>query len=305
MCYAECMRFPDDIYSVPWGLALSGGADSTALLYRCVEAGVPVTALHFNHGFTDENGDESEAFCRSLCVKLGVSLRVGRCHVSWDGRATKEVFARRHRMAFFAEALRSIGGVGILLGHQADDRAENLILRLARGSGLRGLTSFGFGGRLPGAPEFRLWRPLLDETHAEQVAWLRARGLAWVEDVSNADTSIPRNAIRRLLLPHLPHFVAGANASADLLTEENAFLEKLAEEAVVTRSPDRLTLWAGTAEVVARRALRAWLPSDLTREWLSRLFSLPVGVIVQIPGGFRVRKVGEFSWENLGPCGQR
>ena len=290
------MRLPDDSPALSWGLALSGGADSTALLHRCCGAGLAITALHFNHGFADENGNEAEAFCRALCVSLNVPLRVGRCAESWTGQATKEVFARRHRMAFFADASRALGLEGILLGHQADDRAENLILRLARGCGLGGLTSFGWAGRLPGAPEVRLWRPLLDETHADQVAWLRARGLAWVEDVSNADTSIPRNAIRRHVIPSLPHFVAGANASADLLAEEDAFLEGLTQQATQAVSPERLVLAPDTPEVLARRALRAWLPG-LTRAWLGRLFELRVGVIVQVPGGLRIRKTAPFVWE--------
>lgn len=292
------MRLPTDSPSLPWGLALSGGADSTALLHRCREAGFSVTALHFNHGFTDENGDEAEAFCRALCATLGVPLRVGRCAEPWTGQATKEVFARNHRMAFFADASHALGLGGILLGHQADDRAENLILRLARGCGLGGLTSFGWAGELPGAPEVCLWRPLLDETHADQVGWLRARGLPWVEDVSNADTSIPRNAIRRHVIPCLPHFVAGANASADLLTEEDAFLEGLAKKATQVASPERLVLAPDTPEVLARRALRAWLP-NLTRVWLKRLFELRVGVIVQVPGGLRIRKTASFAWEVL------
>lgn len=297
------MRLPNDYPSLSWGLALSGGADSTALLYRCHEAGLSVTALHFNHGFADENGDEAEAFCRTLCATLGVPLRVEKCAEPWTGQATKEVFARNHRMAFFANASRALGLGGLLLGHQADDRAENLILRLARGCGLGGLTSFGWMGNLPGAPGLRLWRPLLDETHADQVAWLRARGLSWVEDISNADTAIPRNAIRRYVIPCLPHFVAGANASADLLTEEDAFLEELARKAIQTVSPEQLTLIPSTPEVLARRALRMWLP-NLTRAWLTRLFVLREGVIVQVPGGLRICRTVPLSWKNLGPCGR-
>ncbi len=293
------MRLPPDIFHAPWGLALSGGADSTALLHRCAESGLSVVALHFNHGFDDENGDEAEAFCRALCAHLGVPLRVGRCREPWDWRETKEVFARRHRMAFFAEALGACGLVGLLLGHQADDRADNPILRPARGCAVGRLTSFGWEGKLPGAPEYRLWRPLLDESHAAQVAWLQSRGLTWVEDVSNADTAIPRNAIRHLLIPRLPHFVAGANAAADLLAEEDTFLEGLAQAAVRTLTPERLELSVDTPEVLARRTLRRWLP-NLTRAWFARLLALPEGTIVQVPGGFRIRKTAPFAWENLG-----
>jgi len=292
------MRLPPRDDTTLWGLGLSGGADSTALLLRCAEAGFPVRPLHFNHAFPDENGDEAEDFCRALCRRLGLPLLAARCPETRPPRETKEVFARRHRMVFFADAARRLGLGGILLAHQADDRAENLILRLARGSGLGGLSSFGIEGTLPGVPGVRLWRPLLDETHAAQVAWLQAHGESWVEDASNADTSIPRNAIRHLLLPRLPHFTAGANATADLLAEEDAFLETLAENAVETRTERALALHPGTPPVLCRRALRRWLPG-LTRTWLERLCALPEGQIVQTPGAVRVEKTRPGAWRRL------
>ena len=295
------MRFPENVAETKWAVALSGGADSTALLCRCLEAGIPVTALHYNHGFADENGDEAETFCRELCESLGVPLIVGRCEDAWFGRPTKEVFARNHRLAFFAEVMSAQGLTGLMLGHQADDRAENLILRLARGCGLSGLTSFSWKGALPGAPQIRLWRPLLDEHHADQIAWLKAHSRHWVEDISNADTSIPRNAIRRELIPHLPHFVDGANASADILAEEDAYLQALAEAATEVATSETLTLRAGIHPVLARRALHTWCPT-LNRAWLDGLLALPVGAIVQVPSGLRLKKIAAFSWQNLGLC---
>ncbi len=295
------MRLPSPASNESWALALSGGADSTALLHRCCEAGFPVTALHFNHGFSDENGDEGEAFCRELCDTLGVPLIVGHCLTPWDGRLTKEVFARNHRMDFFVRVMRARKFTGLLVAHQMDDRAENLILRLARGCGLSGLTSFDEAGTVLGAGELKLWRPLLDETHADQVAWLQARKLTWVEDCSNEDVTIPRNAIRKLLVPRLKHFVAGANVSAKLLAEEDAFLAQLTAQAVQTQTPQRLTLAEGTPAVLIRRALRQWLP-NLTHAWLHRLADLPLRQIVQVPGGFRIRRAAVATWENLGHC---
>ena len=100
------MRWPEDLREARWALGLSGGADSVALLRRCVEAGGRPVALHFNHGFADENGDEAEAFCRDLCATLGVPLRVGRCPDPEAGGGSKETRARRARMAFLAEAAR-------------------------------------------------------------------------------------------------------------------------------------------------------------------------------------------------------
>ncbi len=293
------MRLPEDARGAQWALGLSGGADSVALLHKCLEAGVRPVALHFNHAFEDENGDEAEAFCRALCASLGVALRVGRRVASPQERGSKESRARTARMAFFAQETRAAGCVGVLLAHQADDRAENLVLRLARGCGSEGLSSFGWGGGLPGAADLRVWRPLLDETHAAQVAWLRERDRVWVEDVSNADLSIPRNAIRRVLAPLLPHFTAGANAAADLLAEESACLTRLAEAATASRTAQALELRPGTDATLARRALRAWLPTTLTRRQTEALLTLPVGGVTQVEGGLGVRRVGDWTWVRL------
>lgn len=293
------MRLPEDVKQVRWALGLSGGADSVALLLKCLEAGVRPVALHFNHAFADENGDEAEAFCRTLCAALGVALIVGRRQVGAQERGSKESRARAARMAFFAREIPATGCVGILLAHQADDRAENLVLRLARGCGAEGLSSFGWGGTVPGAPSLRVWRPLLDETHAEQVAWLEARGQCWVEDVSNADVTIPRNAIRHVLVPVLPHFTSGANASADLLAEESACLTRLAESATVSRTGQTLELRPETDSVLARRALRKWLPNVMTRQQTEALLALPVDGVTQVEGGIRVRRVGAWTWVRL------
>lgn len=293
------MRWPQDMMQVRWALGLSGGADSVALLLKCLEAGVRPVALHFNHAFADENGDEAEAFCRELCTSLGVALIVGRREVCVQERGSKESRARTARMAFFAREIPAAGCVGILLAHQADDRAENLVLRLARGCGAEGLTTFGWGGVLPGAPQLRVWRPLLDETHAAQVAWLRARGQSWVEDVSNTDVTIPRNAIRHVLTPLLPHFTSGANASADLLAEESACLARLTEAAVVTRTAQALELRPGTDFVLMRRALRKWLPNVMTRQQTEALLALPVGGVTQVEGGIGVKRVGAWAWVRL------
>ncbi len=292
------MRLPGMDDGARWALGLSGGADSTALLHKLLEHGVRPIALHLNHGFTDENGDEAEAFCRELCAGLGVPIRVGRAPGdAGPAGGSKEARARGWRMAFFAAEMRAVGAAGLFLAHQADDRAENLVLRLARGCGAEGLTSFGVAGRLPGTSDLRVWRPLLDETHAAQVAWLRARGLPWVEDVSNADLTIPRNAIRRVLAPLLPHFVSGANASADLLAEESACLARLAEAAVLSRSRDVLRLRPGVDPVLTRRAIRAWLaPIALTRRQVEALLALPEGTRTQVGGATLVRRLAAAAW---------
>ncbi len=280
-------------------LGLSGGADSVALFYRCLEAHQPFVALHLNHAFADENGDEAEHFVRELCARHAVPLEVGRIAEAQPPRETKEVFARRHRMAFFAERMHALGLRTLLLAHQADDRAENLILRLARGCGLEGLLSFGAQAPLPGAPDLRIVRPLLACSHAELVRELRSAGHTWIEDPSNQDSRIPRNALRKYVLPLLPHFTSGANASADLLAEEHAFLESLTTQSLRTCSEARLEVQEGVDAVIGRRALRRWLGSALTRAQAQRLLTLGVGEVCQIAGARSVRRESLNAWALL------
>lgn len=284
-------------------LGLSGGADSVALLWRCVSRGLAVVALHFNHGFDDENGDEAEAFCRALCARLGVALRVGRCEEPFPARGeSKEAFARRHRLAFFAREVRALGLRTLLLAHQADDRAEGVVLRLARGCGGAALTGFGEEAPLSGAREVRIVRPLLSETHAALVAELRARGERWVEDCSNCDVRIPRNALRRCLVPTLPHFTAGVNAAAALLAEDEAYLETAAHAAVQRLTADELHLAPQTAKVLARRALRRWLAGEAKgplgpgQAACERLLALSPGEVTMIPGPLRIRRLSSTAW---------
>lgn len=287
----------------PVALGLSGGADSVALLWRCHDCGLAVTALHYNHAFADENGEEAEAFVRALCQRLAVPLIVGRCPADWAAsHETKEVFARRHRLAFFAEQMKALGLKRLLLAHQADDRAETALLRLARGCGGRGLTSFSRQAPFPGDPTLEIWRPLLDTRHQTLVAELQARGERWVEDCSNADCSIPRNAIRRCLAPTLPHLTMGVNRALDLLAEEEAFLAQLARAATLQADEAHLCVRPGCERVLLRRILRSWLGERPGQATCERLLSLPVGTITTIEGATRIRRREAWAWERLAPA---
>lgn len=289
------MQLPKEAFSGPVAIGLSGGADSLALLLKVLTQGISCVALHFNHGFEDEAGDEDEAFVRDFCSQRNIELVVGRCIEPWTSGETKEVFARRHRMDFFKREMHRRNLSLLFLAHHADDRAENAVLRLARGCGPEGLTSFSFAAPFPGEPAFQIYRPLLDETHIDQVAWLQTHGESWREDLSNADTSIPRNAIRHLLVPRLPHFSAGVNAAVDLLTEEHLFLESLAAEATVHQTPHELKIRANTHLVLVRRLLRAWL-GPLTKRQTEELVALSVGALCEVAGATRVRRQSETTW---------
>lgn len=121
-------------------VALSGGADSTALLLSLRELGYPVRAFHLNHCLRGAESDRDEAFCRRLCEKLGVELTVERVDIAAAaGDSAVEETARRIRYARLEHAAH---GAKIAVAHNADDNLETMLFHLVRGTGAKGLTAF-------------------------------------------------------------------------------------------------------------------------------------------------------------------
>jgi tRNA(Ile)-lysidine synthase len=192
-------------------VALSGGADSVALVYLLREldgagelrlAGI----AHFNHQLRGDAADADEAFCSALAANLGVPFEAGRADVRAAARAAGrsiEDMARELRYAFLDEAATRMGADAIAVAHTLDDQAETFLLRLIRGAGPRGLAAIH-----PKAG--RVVRPLLDVRRAELREYLAARDLPFREDATNEDLSIPRNRVRHQLIPYLEaHFSPG------------------------------------------------------------------------------------------------
>ena len=154
--------------------AVSGGVDSMYLLHRMTalgaQRGFAVGCAHFNHGLRGAESDRDEAFVRAQCEKLGVPFYAG----------------RELRYAFLAQCAQAHSYDWIATAHTADDNAETLLLNLARGCGLRGLT---------GIPPQRgkLLRPMLDTTRAQAEAYLTAHAIPHVEDSTNAADAYARN----------------------------------------------------------------------------------------------------------------
>jgi len=213
-----------------WAVAFSGGADSLCLLLllwaRWPQRRARLTALHFDHRLRGAEARADARFCAEVCAGLGIRLVAG----AWAGRkkSTSEAAARAARLAFFAAAMRRERLRALWLGHQQDDIAESLFMRLARGSGTGGLAA-----PRPAQPgPFRRMhvRPLLELKKAEIAAALRRAGCRWREDASNAGEDYFRNRVRRAVLPAWIRAsgrdaLAGAACSRGLLEEDDAALE--------------------------------------------------------------------------------
>lgn len=181
------------------GVALSGGGDSIALLHLAVLAGLRVEAVTVDHSLRPESADEA-ASVADVCARLGVphSVRVWE-HGAVPGNLMDR--ARRARMVLIAAWARERGIAHVTLGHTRDDQAETLLMGLARGAGLPGLS----GMRrvwVEGGVTFH--RPLLTAGRDELRDWLRAKAIAWIDDPSNNNPRFTRIRARQALVALAP-----------------------------------------------------------------------------------------------------
>lgn len=198
--------------------AISGGCDSTALLvglYDILNGRESVIAAHFNHRLRGIDSDLDEASVRELCSELDIDLRVG--HLSDEDPDPSENAAREARYRFLADVSASIGAKAVAVAHTLEDQAETVLLRIARGTGIRGVAAMSKRRvlHIQGAPDpIVIIRPMLETTHDEAKVFLQARGIAHRHDASNDDwTRYARNRIRHRVLPELVEINPDAVAS--------------------------------------------------------------------------------------------
>jgi tRNA(Ile)-lysidine synthase len=217
-------------------VAFSGGADSAALLLvlRCLsrKAGFLLTAAHLDHMLRPSSAGEAE-YCRRFCARAGVECLVGRRDVSGGASLSSgiEERARAARYAFLAEAAGESGADFIALGHNNNDLAEDILMRLIRGAGWPGLAGMpaGDAGR-------SLIRPLLHTPRADIENFLRSLGVVGLKDESNGDRRFFRNRVRLDILP--------------LLTAENPTLLRAVRALHMQGEADRKHFAALAAELV-------------------------------------------------------
>ena len=246
--------------------ALSGGADSTALLLCLHELreqlSLDLRAVHVHHGIRGAEADRDAAFCAALCEKHGIPLQT--VHVDVPAfaaahRLSEETAARRLRY----EALEQSAPDGVIVtAHHAGDNAETVLFHLIRGSGLRGLC---------GIPpkNGRILRPMLEAEKPEILAFLLERGETFVEDSTNSGSESSRNRIRHDIMPLL-------------LRENPAALRHLAKTAALAAEDDALLHQqaAAAAEACAfqggMRGLSAYPAPLRKRVYMQMLAELPV-----------------------------
>lgn len=247
-------------------VALSGGADSVALLHLLLQAGDgPVLALHVHHGIRGAEADRDADFCRALTKRLGVPFTRLSLDVPAIAAAQKkglETAARDARYAAIAQYMAAHQLPLLVTAHHADDQLETMLQHLLRGSGLRGLCGIPACRALGGAT---VVRPMLQMTKAQILQYCKQQHLEYVTDSTNAEACCPRNRLRMEVLPVLnelwPTGAVSAARCARSLAEDEAYLVGEAER-FLAREGDAPTLAAlhGLPRPIRVRVLRRMLP---------------------------------------------
>ena len=263
-----------------WAVALSGGADSVALLLllwaHWPERRRRFLALHFDHRLRGRASAADARFCASLCRGLGVRMVSAR----WEEAPStaSEAEARGARVRFFNSELRRRRIAALFTGHHRDDVAETLFMRLARGAGTAGLSAPRPVHSQSSLGRVHL-RPLLGLDKATLAGALCAAGATWREDTSNSSVAHLRNRLRSSVIPAWRSAVepgrdalAGLALSRELLEEDDAALEAWADR--VTRIDARGGLALAPLRdlplAVLRRVVHRWLATTPVRTDLNR-----------------------------------
>ena len=249
-------------------LSLSGGADSTALLFLLKQNNIPFTAVHFTHGIrAEESGTKEREFCHQICAELQVTLKEIPLDVMTRKQPSEgiEEAARRLRLDAWRTITAENKNAVILTAHHAGDAVENMFLRLMRGGNTSSAASLRFLSEVDG---MTFCRPLLYCTKQQLIDYLAANNVhTWITDETNSDSSYLRNFLRNEILPHLYQQVnyaeGGLRAAYQAISQDADFLQQTAD--ALTLSTDR-EFWAQLHPAIRARAIRRFLTNHYAHD---------------------------------------
>lgn len=266
------------------GVAVSGGGDSMALLRLLAGRGVALHAMTVHHGLRAE-ADAEVALVARVCAALSIPHHV--LHWHWDGQGNLQDAARRARLRLMGVCAASLDVPAVALAHTADDQAETFLMRLARGSGVDGLSAMAAERQAEGI----LWvRPLLSVRREALRDHLRVIGQHWAEDASNDDPGYDRVKARRALalLEPLGLGVERLVETAAMQAEARRVLSQAAHDlskaavrldrgdVLIAREPFLLAATETRLRLLAHAL--GWVSSAVYRPRLSALRALDIGL---------------------------
>ncbi len=286
-------------------VAVSGGADSTALLHYLKtnekRFGYQTLAVHFQHGIRGEESVADMRFVQSFCLSLGVEVFVFEGNCLARAKQTKqsvETAARNFRREGYEALLSENKADYIATAHHQDDEAETVLFRIARGAALAGA-----GGMRE--EDGRYLRPFLTWSKADILAYVKKNGLTYCEDRTNYQTDYTRNKLRLTVFPALCEAVQGAKENfarfGRLAAEDDEYLQRQSSGLLSREGSDgretRLVSFCQEAVLFRRAALLAMkqlgCDRDYTAEHLECVFALQGlerGARITLPKGVEAEK---------------
>lgn len=259
-------------------VAFSGGVDSHVLLHALASlraqqgstgaapADFDLTAIHIHHGLSPK-ADAWQQHCQQVCEALKVVFLSARVNVTKQPRCSLEALARQARYSKLVE-LAPPGSI-IVLGQHVDDQLETVLLQLKRGAGPKGLSGMArlAINKHDKAAKVRFFRPLIDCSQQQILAYAHQHNLGWQEDDSNQDTDFERNFLRHKIVPLLkqrwPQFAYSVARSAQLCAEQQLLLDEVCEQKLAPLcSADNsldITQLHLLSETWQRQLIRTWL----------------------------------------------
>ena len=312
-------------------VAVSGGADSTALLLALEELktagqlGVDICVAHLDHRLRSSSAKDAK-WVANLATRLGYRSVTGRSKVAENSEATGENLeqaARKARYAFLERTAKKVSANYVLTAHTMDDQAETVLMRLMRGSAGAGLGGMEAVRPLAKNSEIKLVRPLLWARRADTEDYCRLRKTEFLSDEMNDDESFARVKVRKHLLPLMESFnrkvvealsrtAAQLREDGTVLSNDSGALLKRASIEGETETPALdVKVLSAAPPALRRRALRQWISEArgtarrLEMVHLSSVEKLlegnAGGRVVELPSGGRVRRKRnrlEFEAEN-------
>lgn len=274
----------NDLYLV----ALSGGADSVALLLILDEMGYKIHAIHCNFHLRGEESDRDEQFCETLCIQKHIpfhrihfdTLTYAEMH-----KVSVEMAARELRYRYFEQLRQDLGAQGICVAHHRDDSVETVLLNLVRGTGLRGLT--GIQPR-----NGYILRPLLCVSRVEIESYLAEKGQEYVTDSTNLETDVQRNKVRLQVLPLLQELNPAVSDNIQQTAEHVLEAQKVLDT-VIDDYKDAKTITFNELDKIGSREylLFEWLKNyGFNGVQVQQIMEAETGRIISSSSGYDVLK---------------
>lgn len=292
---------------LPFAVAFSGGADSTALLLACTQRWPgQVRAVHIHHGL-QAAADDFERQCQVVCLQLNVPLAVCRVQARHAAGQSPEDAARKARYQALSDTVHAHWPdvKDVVVAQHSDDQIETMLIALSRGAGLPGLASMPMHWQ---RQNLNWHRPFLNVPGALLREWLVGQGQNWTEDPTNSDENFTRNRIRARLLPALAETLPAfrdtfARSAAHAAQAQEVLNEVAAQDLAITGVPPKIQTLQQLSRARQALLLRHWLRSvHATTPTAAQLNELLEQIAACTTRGHRLHlKVGQGFVRRDGP----